>query len=72
MLHEPSVSLMRGFLTPKTESPMSSCGSPDTKTWVTRVRRFLAVTMKWRWLARTGERPTFSSIFPTGPSCGIE
>ena len=66
-----SNSLMRESLTPKTESPISICGSPSTKMWVTRVRRSSAVTMKCRWEARTGERPTASSILPTGPSCGI-
>ncbi len=30
-----------------------------------------SVTMKCRWEARMGERPTASSIFPTGPSWGI-
>ena len=61
---------MREALTPKTESLVSS-SSPETKMWVTSVRRPGAVTMKCRWLARIGERPVAASSRPTGPSSGI-
>ncbi|MCP9982758.1 hypothetical protein LUX32_37895 [Actinomadura madurae] len=56
-------------MTPKTASE-SSVSSPRTKMWVTRVRWPPAITMKCRWEARMGDRPTASSIAPTGPSWG--
>ena len=49
---------------------LSSCVTA-TKMWVTSVRRPGALTMKCRWDARIGERPTACEHRPTGPSCGI-